>query len=57
MGNDLKEKSIKTHNLQFFAEILPKICFANGRYVDLDRSWALDISVLFVRYLCNGGVG
>jgi len=39
MGNDLKEKCIKMHKPQFFSpEILPKICFANGRYVDRDRS-------------------
>jgi hypothetical protein len=39
MGKDLKEKDIKVHKLQvfFFAEILPKICFANGRYVERDR--------------------
>ena len=48
MENDPKEKkALKCTSFSFFAEILPKICFANGRYADRDRSRALDISVLF----------
>jgi hypothetical protein len=39
MGNDLKEKLSKSAQASVFsAVVLPKICFANGRYVTRDRS-------------------
>jgi hypothetical protein len=38
-GTISKKNALKVHKRQFFsAEVLPKICFANGRYVARDRS-------------------
>jgi hypothetical protein len=45
-GMNWKESALESTSFSLFAEIVPRICFANGRYVDRDRSWAIDISVL-----------